>query len=255
MDKNTIAMINEEMIAQKCYSAVVNAIEDATDKHSASNYITNNSDSGFFWDSLNTFLAESFVTTQVEYSKVKVGVQWEAILYYHPISNLIFLLVKEYKIKDMLRTKPDENPQYIRSLLFPNKELEPEVQQMNLFDDGSNPSDSEDSDSDFRELCSGFPSIKMADLESTRFAIVSFSISHEQVTSLKCWVLNKQFQKVQEKDWMDLITPEITIPFKTEESDSNSFVKLKHKKSPKDTSKEDSFVASKDKADGEDKQG
>lgn len=226
--KNNLERISSQVI-QKVYQCLFQAIgEDYQEAESHLELETHISKPYLIWDFINRNLIRSFSESDVIYSTKKRGM-WELLLLFDKNSKMLLSFMKDSRFKEIQKAKRRNRPQYIRALLLLNQGLQARVKQQRLFVI----TDSEDVNEQLRDLlnslCANFMEPVVSEVK--HHALVVYTSSYGQLTSLKAYVLDTDLDIVAERDLLD-----ITKPILSNQVDQISKDEVKQKQ-PKLTSK------------------
>lgn len=189
---------------QKIFEYLSQAIgEDRQEADAILGLHTHVSDPFLNWDLIYRNLINAFSESEVKYSICKRGM-WEILLLYEKSSGLLLSFMRDTRFQAIKKLKVNNQPQYIRSLILLNSELQASEKQQSMFEI----SESEDEIHLKRildELCAGFE--EKIDDTLVKHALVVFSNQCGGLSSLKAYVLDHDLDIVCEQDWLDAVKP------------------------------------------------
>lgn len=202
--KNDLERISSQVI-QKIYQCLFQAVgEDYQEAESHLELETHISKPYLIWDLINRNLIRSFSESDVIYSSKKRGM-WVILLLYDKKSKMLLSFMKESRFKEIQKAKRKNQPQYIRALLLLNQDLQAKVKQQKLFVI-TDPKDVNEQLRDLlNSLCANFMEPVVSEVK--HHALIVYTSSYGQLTSLKAYVLDTDLDFVAERDLLDVTKP------------------------------------------------
>lgn len=201
---NDLDKISKQVI-QKVYQCLFQAIgEDYQEAESHLELETHISRPFMIWDLINRNLIKSFSQTNVLYSTKKRGM-WEVLLLYDKESKMLLSFMKDSRFKDIKKAKRGRQPQYIRALLLLNKSLRAKVKQQELFFITKPEDDNDQLKALLESLCSNFMEPIVGEIK--HHALIVFSSSDDQLTSLNAYMLDSDLDIVSKRDMLNMAKP------------------------------------------------
>lgn len=192
-------------VVQKIYQCLFQAIgEDYQEAESHLELETHISQPFIIWDLINRNLIKSFSGSNVLYSTKKRGM-WEVLLLYDKKSKMLLSFMKDTRFKDIQKSSKRHKPQYIRALLLLNQSLQAEMKQQKLFYITEPECDNEQLKVLLDSLCANFMEPVVSKVK--HHALIVFSSSYGQLTSLKAYILDSDLDVVADKDLLDVVKP------------------------------------------------
>lgn len=215
-------------IKQKIFECISQAIcEDLNEANTSLELKTHISKPFLCWDLIYRNLMNVFPTENIIYSAKKRGM-WTTLLLYDKTNHLLLSFMKEERLQTIKKLKYGKQPQYIRSLISLNSELQASTKQQTMFD-LEEPEDKVKLKSILDDICSNFED----DIDDalSRHVLVTFSSKNQHPCSLKAHVLDRDLDVVFVDNWFDSIKPVIGNTIETVKHDdpTSSFVALKPK--------------------------
>lgn len=218
--QNDLDRISTQAI-QKIYQCLFQAVgEDYQEAESYLELETRISKPFMIWDLINRNLIRNFSESNVLYSTKKRGM-WEVLLLYDKDSKMLLSFMKDTRFKDIRKAKQGNQPQYIRALLLLNQNLQAKIKQLALFDIPEFDCDNTQLKILLDSLCANFMEPVISKVK--HHALIVFSSSYGQLTSLKAYVLDSDLDVVSEKDLLD-----VSKPIMSNEIDKVSKYDMKH---------------------------
>lgn len=183
----------------KVANAIQQAIKDDLQEFFAKKrLVTNNGKPYIAWDSINTALTDQ---TDLEFHISKKGA-WQLILLFDPQSNFFFSIMRKKRFDMLYKSKNKEQPKYIQALLVLNKELQARYSQTDCFNTQRTSSETA-LDSALQKLIENFNTGK--DTNNIHHALIVFDYEETDITFLNLYVLDRNFDLVEEENLLDLI--------------------------------------------------
>jgi hypothetical protein len=200
---NDLERVSSNVI-QRVYECLFQAIgEDYQEAASYLNLETHISKPFLNWDLMYRNLIHEFSGSSVLYSTKKRGM-WEVLLLFDTNSRMIFSFMRDTRLKSIQRNKTGQRPKYIRALLTLNDDLQAKQKQQSVF------MDEDDQNKSalitlLNELCMNFTEPVIGKIQ--HHALIVFSISFSQITSLKALMLDKDLDIVDDQNWLNCVRP------------------------------------------------
>ena len=234
-----------QTVKQKIYECIFQAL--CEDRQEADTYLelkTHVSGPFLNWDLIYRNLINAFGNDNVKCSTTVRGM-WTVLLLYDVESGLLISFMRDTRLEAIKHLKVEKQPQYVRSLIALNNNLQTTNKQLTLLDVAkSEPQNETDLMKVLDNLCLGFDcSIEHSNLHH---ALVSFSSKYGTLNSLKAYILDCEFDIVEQQNWLDMAKPVMSNEIETAEHEHNKLeITLKTKAT--DRLKEKGLVALKEK--------
>lgn len=203
MEQNDLDRISAQVV-QNIYQCLFQAVgEDYQEAESYLGLETHISQPFMIWDLINRNLIRSFSESDVLYSTKKRGM-WEVLLLYDKKSRMLLSFMKDARFKDIQKANRGCKPQYIQALLLLNQSVQANDKQQKLFDIAE-PDYNEHLKTLLDSLCANFMEPIVSEIK--HHALIVFSSSYGQLTSLKAYVLDSDLDVVSDKDLLDVVKP------------------------------------------------
>lgn len=238
--QNILDSISPDVI-QSIYQCIFQAIgEDCQEAETHLEIKTHISKPFMTWDLIYRNLINKFGTENVLYSTTKRGM-WEVLLLFDKDSGLLLSFMRDNRFKTLQKSKPGKKPQYVDALLLCNNELQSATNQQSFFKFEEQPEDEERLKSILNELCLNFSEPVLDAV--TQHALIVFSSKFGQVSSLNAFILNKNWDVVVKKDWMNNLKPIIANTLETVSENNDEKIPLKLKGKAKERTKQKELVS------------
>ena len=236
-----------QTVKQKIYECIFQAL--CEDRQEADAYLelkTHVSGPFLNWDLIYRNLIKTFGedNVNVKWSTTVRGM-WTVLLLYDVESALLISFMRDTRLETIKHLKEEDRPQYVRSLIALNNELQAANKQLTLLDVAkSEPQNETDLMKVLDNLCLGFDcSVERSNLHH---ALVCFSSKYGTLNSLQAYILDCDFDIVEQQNWLDMAKPVMSNEIETAEQEHNkSAITLKKKAT--DRIKEKGLVALKEK--------
>lgn len=212
---NLLDRISQD-VKQKIFECIFQAIGE--DKQEANVHLglrTHVSGPFLNWDLIYRNLMNSFGNENVKYSTTVRGT-WTVLLLYDVKSGLLISFMGSTRFACIKRSKTNEQPKYIRSLVALNEEFQAQYKQQTFFDMEI---ESSQKQSEFAkildDLCANFNC--HVDKKEVHHVLVCFSGKFGVVSSLKAYILDKDLDVVFEQDWLNAVKPVMSNTIETAE--------------------------------------
>ena len=160
--------------------------------------VTNNGKPYIAWDCINSSLTNQ---TCLESHISKKGA-WQFVLLFDPRSNFLFSIMRKKRFDMLYKSKNKAQPKYIQDLLVLNKKLQARSSQTDCFGIQSDSSEAA-LDTALQKLIENFNAGK--DINNIHHALIVFDYEGTDITSLNLYVLDRNFNRVEEENLLDLI--------------------------------------------------
>jgi hypothetical protein len=199
------------------------------------------------WDLIYRNLINAFGDNNVNVKwSTTVRGMWTVLLIYDVESGLLISFMRDTRLDAIKHLKIEKQPQYVRSLIALNDELQAPIKQQTLFDDSTNHNAENETElmKILNELCTGFDCL--IEHKMLHHALVCFSSKYGALSSLQAYVLDNDLDIVCQQNWLDIVKPVMSNEIETvEEGHNKSTITLKSKAT--DRLKEKGLVALKEK--------
>lgn len=203
MQKTLLDGIQQET-KQKIYECLSQAIgEDRQEADAVLELKTHVSGPFLNWDLIYRNLINAFSDDDVLYSTSKRGM-WEVLLLLDKKSGLVLSFMRDTRFEVIKKAKVCKQPQYIRSLVSLNAELQAPHKQQSLFEVGE-PADETQIERILDEMCVGFED--PVNKDTANYTLIVFSNQYGRIGSFKAYVLDKDLDVVCEQDWLENSSP------------------------------------------------
>lgn len=203
---------------QKIFECLSQAIgEDRQEADAVLDLKTHVSDAFLNWDLIYRNLINAFTKGNLLLSTSKRGM-WEVLLLLDEQSGLLLSFMRDTRFKTIKKSKHKNQPQYIRSLVSLNAELQAANKQQSLFD-ADEPEDETQLSHILNELCAGFE--QKIDSTVANHTLVVFSNHYGRIDSLKAYILDRDLDVVYEQDWLDSVKPIMSNAIETVDHKDN----------------------------------
>ena len=157
------------------------------------------------WDLIYRNLKLSFSESNILWSAKKRGM-WEIALLYDKTSRMLISFMRDTRFNVIRQAKKHNQPQYIRSLITLNRNLQALQSQQGLFDEEDEITENqEELISLLNSLCKNFTEPVSGRIE--HHVLIVFSSNYGQISSLKAYVLDKNLDTVEVKDCLSITKP------------------------------------------------
>lgn len=227
MDISLLEKIKQED-KQKIFECISQAMcEDLNEANTSLELKTHISNPFLCWDLIYRNLMNVFPTENIIYSAKKRGM-WTTLLLYDKINHLLLSFMKDERLHTIKKLKYGKQPQYIRSLISLNSELQASTKQQTMLD-LEGPEDNFKLKCILDDICSNFED--HIDNALSHHVLVTFSSKNQHLCSLKSHILDRDLDVVFVDDWFDSIKPVISNTIETVKHDkpASNFVTLKPK--------------------------
>ncbi|OUP78741.1 hypothetical protein B5F08_06625 [Anaeromassilibacillus sp. An172] len=233
-------------VKQKIYECIFQALcEDSQEADAHLGLKTHVSRPFMNWDLMYRNLINAFGDDNVKYATNKRGM-WTVLLLYDVESGLLITFIRDTRFESIKHLKRDKQPQYIRSLIALNNELQATNKQLTLLDDIANSESKNETElmKVLYDLCSGFDC--PIEFNGLHHVLVCFSNKYKTLSSLQAYILDSNFDIIEEQNWLDMAKPMMSNEFEVAEREYNKpAITLKSKAT--DRLKEKGLVALKEK--------
>lgn len=235
-------------IKQKIYECIFQALcEDRQEADAYMGLKTHVSGPFLNWDLIYRNLINAFGddNVSVKWSTTVRGM-WTVLLLYDVESGLLISFMRDTRLEAIKHLKAEKQPQYIRSLIALNDELQATNKQLTLSNDVTS-SESQNGTELMKvldNLCSGFDC--PIEHHELHHALVCFSNKYGTLSSLQAYILDCDLDIVEQQNWLDMTKPVMSNEIETAKQEHNkSTITLKSKAT--DRLKEKGLVALKEK--------
>lgn len=235
-------------IKQKIYECIFQALcEDRQEADAYMGLKTHVSGPFLNWDLIYRNLINAFGddNVSVKWSTTVRGM-WTVLLLYDVESGLLISFMRDTRLEAIKHLKTEKQPQYIRSLIALNDELQATNKQLTLSNDVTSSKSQNGTElmKVLDNLCSGFDCpIEHNELHHT---LVCFSSKYGTLSSLQAYILDCDLDIVEQQNWLDMAKPVMSNEIGTAEHEHNkSAITLKTKAT--DRLKEKGLVVLKEK--------
>ena len=208
---------------QKIYECIFQALcEDRQEADAYMELKTHVSGPFLNWDLIYRNLINAFGddNVQVQWSTTVRGM-WTVLLLYDVQSGLLISFMRDTRLEAIKHLKGDKQPQYIRSLIALNNELQAANKQLTLLDDGANAEAQNETElmKILDNLCLGFNCpIEHSQLHHV---LVCFSSKYGTLSSLQAYILDCDFDIVEQQNWLDMAKPVMSNEIETADQKHN----------------------------------
>ena len=192
------------------------------------------------WDLINRNLINKFGTENVLCSTAKRGM-WEVLLLFDKESGLLLSFMRDSRFKILQKSKRDKKPQYVEALLLCNSELQSSTAQQSFLTFEEQPEDKERLKSILNELCVNFSEPVLDAV--TQHGLIVFSSKFGQVSTLDAYILDRNWDIVMQKDWMNSLKPVISNAIETISETKNDKFPLQLKSKAKERTKQKELIS------------
>ena len=172
------------------------------------------------WDLIYRNLMNSFGDENVKYSATIRGM-WTVLLLYDVKSGLLFSFMRDTRLENIRRSKMENQPQYVRSLIALNEEFQAPYKQQTLF---GIETESLQKQSELmkilNDLCANFNC--SVNPKEVHHALICFSGKLGGLSSLKAYILDSDLDVVCEQDWLNTVKPIISNTIETAEQNHDA---------------------------------
>lgn len=212
---NLLDSISQD-VKQKIFECISQAIgEDRQEADAHLGLRTHVSGPFLNWDLIYRNLMNSFGNENVKYSATVRGM-WTVLLLYDVKSGLLISFMRDTRLDDIKRSKVENQPQYVRSLIALNEELQAPYKQQTLLGMETESSQEESELANILDdLCANFDC--HVNHKEVHHALVCFSGKFGVLSSLKAYILDKDLDVVCEQDWLNTVKPVMSNTIETAE--------------------------------------
>lgn len=149
------------------------------------------------WDAINESLSTKFHEEDIPFATVPRGF-WTMLMFCDQKRQALITVMREDRFNAICRNPEENAPKYLDSLVSLNKGLEAKASQTSF----GNIYESNDKYNQLESLCKCLP---ISTNDSYYHVILLFSISFDEITSIKLCVVNNKFEIVEEEDILQLV--------------------------------------------------
>lgn len=204
-------------IKQKIYECIFQAL--CEDRQEADTYMglkTHVSGPFLNWDLIyrNLINAFGYDNVGVKWSTTVRGM-WTVLLLYDVESGLLISFMRDTRLEAIKHLKEEKQPQYIRSLITLNDELQATNKQFTLLDEGTSSKSQNETElmKVLDNLCSGFDC--PIEHHKLHHALVCFSSKFGTLSSLQAYILDCDLDIVEQQNWLDIAKPVMSNEIET----------------------------------------